>query len=280
MVLFVSLLRDGAGRLVTNPEAISLIAGTSNVPVYSWAETHLGHGIVGRLASFEAQGARPRSSGCVYSAASSRRTCPSSTARTPPTCSTSGSSAAGASARIAPGWKHRAISGPDPVVALLGIGPERLSLCSVSLVWGLLLQRTGRRRVELSLDERLKFESLLSELSAALIEISLNDLDNEIGRGLRRVGEFLKVDRANLHEYVAEGPSFASPGPWKGSSRCHGSWRLVGSRGRPNSSGGDTSSGSPGWTNFPSRPRSIGRAIGKRHAVMTCRSRSAPATPS
>jgi signal transduction histidine kinase len=59
--------------------------------------------------------------------------------------------------------------------------------------------------VELSLDERLKFESLLSELSASLIHISLNDLDEEIGRGLRQIGEFLKVDRANLHEYVADG---------------------------------------------------------------------------
>ena len=59
VVLFVSLLRDGAGRLFTNPEAVSLIARASNVPVYSWSETHLGHGIVGgRLASFEAQGTR------------------------------------------------------------------------------------------------------------------------------------------------------------------------------------------------------------------------------
>jgi PAS domain S-box-containing protein len=60
-------------------------------------------------------------------------------------------------------------------------------------------------RVELSLDERLRFESLLSELSAGLIHVSLNDLDDEIGRGLGRVGEFLKVDRANLHESVVEG---------------------------------------------------------------------------
>ena len=59
VVLFVSLLRDGAGRLFTNPEAVSLIARASNVPVYSWSETYLGHGIVGgRLASFEAQGTR------------------------------------------------------------------------------------------------------------------------------------------------------------------------------------------------------------------------------
>src|SRR6266849_905163 len=73
------------------------------------------------------------------------------------------------------------------------------------LLGGLLRQRTGRRRVEVSLDERLRFESLLSELSANLIHISLNDLDREIGQGLQRVGEFLSVDRANLHEYVRQG---------------------------------------------------------------------------
>jgi GAF domain-containing protein len=79
-----------------------------------------------------------------------------------------------------------------------------LILGLTSLMWGLLLQRSGRRRVELSLDERLRFESLLSELSAGLIHVSLNALDDEIGRGLRQVGEFLKVDRANLHEYITE----------------------------------------------------------------------------
>jgi FixJ family two-component response regulator len=75
----------------------------------------------------------------------------------------------------------------------------------VSLVWGLLLQRTGRRRVEVSLDERLRFESLLSELSASLIDVSMSDLDGAIERGLQRVGTFLKVDRASLHEYVDKG---------------------------------------------------------------------------
>src|SRR4029453_9920814 len=75
----------------------------------------------------------------------------------------------------------------------------------VSLAWGLLLQRTGRRRVEVPLAERLRFESLLSELSASLIDVSMSDLDGAIERGLQRVGTFLKVDRANLHEYVPEG---------------------------------------------------------------------------
>jgi signal transduction histidine kinase/ABC-type uncharacterized transport system substrate-binding protein len=207
-VLFVSLLHDGAGRLFTNPEAISLIARASNVPVYSWSETHLGHGIVGgRLASFEAQGTR----------------------------------AAELALRILRGEQPKNVPIVDGEGAAYifdvrqlrrwGIGENRLPQGSIvryqdpslwtlyrgyviggvlilgvtSLMWGLLLQRAGRKRVEVSLDERLRFESLLSELSAGLIHVSLNALDDEIGQGLRRVGEFLKVDRANLHEYVAEG---------------------------------------------------------------------------
>jgi signal transduction histidine kinase/ABC-type uncharacterized transport system substrate-binding protein len=206
-VLFVSLLRDGSGRLFTNPEAVSLIARASKVPVYSWSETHLGHGIVGgRLTSFEAQGAR----------------------------------AAELALRILRGEQPKNVAVVDGEGAAYifdvrqlrrwGIGEGRLPPGSIvryqdpslwalyrgyvvggvlilgvtSLMWGLLLQRAGRRRVEVSLDERLRFESLLSELSAGLIHVSLNDLDDEIGRGLRLVGEFLKVDRASVHEYVVD----------------------------------------------------------------------------
>lgn len=206
-VLFVSLLRDGAGRLFTNPEAVSLIARASNVPVYSWSETHLGHGIVGgRLASFEAQGARAAELGLRVLRGERPKDVPI----------VDGEGAAYIfDVRQLRRWgigEHRLPQGSivryqDPSLWALYRGyvfGGVLILGVVSLTWGLLLQRAGRRRVELSLDERLRFESLLSELSASLIHISLNDLDDEIGRGLRRIGEFLKVDRANLHEYLVE----------------------------------------------------------------------------
>ena len=208
IVLFVSLLRDGAGRLFTNPEAVSLIARASNVPVYSWAETYLGHGIVGgRLASFEAQGAKAAELGLRILGGEQPRNVPI----------VDGEGAAYIfDVRQLRRWgigESRLPHGSivryqDPSLWSLYRGyvaGGTLALGVISLMWGLLLQRAGRRRVELSLDERLKFESLLSELSANLIHISLNDLDKEIGRGLRQTGEFLKVDRANLHEYVADG---------------------------------------------------------------------------
>jgi signal transduction histidine kinase len=207
-VLFVSLLRDGAGRLFTNPEAVSLIARASNVPVYSWSEIHLGHGIVGgRLASFEAQGARAAELGLRILRGEQPKTVPI----------VDGDGAAYIfDVRQLRRWgigENRLPQGSivryqDPSLWALYRGyviGGVLILGVMSLMWGFLLQRSGRRRVELSLDERLRFESLLSELSAGLIHVSLNALDDEIGQGLRQVGEFLKVDRASLHEYVTEG---------------------------------------------------------------------------
>jgi len=64
-------------------------------------------------------------------------------------------------------------------------------LTQACLIAVLLRQRTGRRRAAQSLSERLRFERLLSELSARLVPVSLDAVDVEVERGLRRVVEFL-----------------------------------------------------------------------------------------
>ena len=80
-----------------------------------------------------------------------------------------------------------------------------LILTQGCLIAVLLLQRTSRRRAEQSLAEHLRFERLLSELSARLVPVSLDAVDVEIERGLRRVAEFLGVDRASLLEHLPGG---------------------------------------------------------------------------
>jgi hypothetical protein len=75
-----------------------------------------------------------------------------------------------------------------------------LALAGALLVIAVLLQRTGRRRAGALLAERLTFESLLAELSAGLIHVVPSELDAAIARELRRLAEFLGVDRAALHE--------------------------------------------------------------------------------
>jgi signal transduction histidine kinase len=65
-----------------------------------------------------------------------------------------------------------------------------------------LLDRVVRRRAKLMPEERLRFETLLSELSAGLIHLAAADVDAAIERGLERVVTFLGVDRGQLDEYV------------------------------------------------------------------------------
>jgi formate hydrogenlyase transcriptional activator len=81
-----------------------------------------------------------------------------------------------------------------------------LTIAGALLITGFLRQRTGRKRAELSLAERLRFESVLSELSARLIHVPLSEWDAEIERALHQVVEFLRIDRASLSDFVPGEP--------------------------------------------------------------------------
>jgi signal transduction histidine kinase len=76
-----------------------------------------------------------------------------------------------------------------------------LFLSSLLLSIGLMLERAGRRRAEVLLGERLRFETLLSEQVATFSRISPVDVDREIQRALRRIADLLGVDWGNLTEY-------------------------------------------------------------------------------
>jgi signal transduction histidine kinase len=77
---------------------------------------------------------------------------------------------------------------------------ERLRLLSEALA-GVL----DRRRMELSLAERLRFEKLLSSLAAAFSHLSAADFDSAVQRGLHQVVDFLGVDRGSLIEFTRDG---------------------------------------------------------------------------
>jgi C4-dicarboxylate-specific signal transduction histidine kinase len=67
-----------------------------------------------------------------------------------------------------------------------------------------------RKRMELSLAERLRFEQLLSTLTAAFSHLSAGDFDREIQHGLRQVVNFLGVDRGSLIEFTRDGTTARS----------------------------------------------------------------------
>lgn len=82
---------------------------------------------------------------------------------------------------------------------------ERLHLLSEAFA-GVL----DRRRIELSLAERLRFEKLLSFLAAAFSHLSAADFDPAVQRGLRQVVDFLGVDRGSLVEFTRDGTATRS----------------------------------------------------------------------
>jgi signal transduction histidine kinase len=83
---------------------------------------------------------------------------------------------------------------PAVVAAALAVA---LALLGIRLA----RERAGRRRAELSLGERLRFETLLSEQVATFSRVSGADVDRAIQRALRRIADFLSVDWGNLTEY-------------------------------------------------------------------------------
>jgi signal transduction histidine kinase len=91
-------------------------------------------------------------------------------------------------------------------LTLVGVVGLALIVGEALLIVWLLVRRASRRRAKLLLEERLRFETLLSELSAGLIHVAAADLDPAIERGLGQIVTFLGVDRGNLDASGDGGP--------------------------------------------------------------------------
>jgi transcriptional regulator with GAF, ATPase, and Fis domain len=65
---------------------------------------------------------------------------------------------------------------------------------------------TGSKRTEQLLEERLKFETLLAELSVHFVNLSADQIDSAIEDAQRRICELLDIDRSTLWQ-VSEGDS-------------------------------------------------------------------------
>ncbi len=64
---------------------------------------------------------------------------------------------------------------------------------------------TERKRIELALAERLRFETLLTELSAAFANLPTTTVDEEIDKWLQNLVEFLDLDRATFDQIGGDG---------------------------------------------------------------------------
>jgi PAS domain S-box-containing protein len=76
-----------------------------------------------------------------------------------------------------------------------------LIIVQALLITGLLLQRTRRRQAERQRDERLRFQTLLSELSTAFVNLPAGEVNRKIEEWLRQLVEFLGADRGSIMEF-------------------------------------------------------------------------------
>jgi len=205
IVAFNVFLLDGKGRTFSSPEALALIAPTSPVPIYGFAETQLGHGILGGvLVSYEEQA---RQAGALaLRILRGERLGPADIVRRLP-------NAAAFDARQLDRWGIRESAlPPSSVVRFRGrsvwseykwhaLATLAVVIAQSLLLTGLLLERRQRRLVGARLDERLRFETLMADLAAALVEVPVHEIDPRIEYGLDRIIQELGLDRAGLGEF-------------------------------------------------------------------------------
>jgi signal transduction histidine kinase len=202
VVLQGPFLRDGTGRDFATPAFIGRLVTVSRVPIYGLTEGVVGSGVVGGfVVSFEAHGKAAAELAVQVLAGQ----------HPPP--KTKGTTLPMFDDRQLVRWKINRRLLPAGSVVLFHepslweryqlhvIGVASVIAVQTALIVLLLVERSQRRRAQRSLAERLRFETLLSNLSAPLASCPTTAIDREITRGLRQIVEDLKTDRATLWRY-------------------------------------------------------------------------------
>src|SRR5262249_27869722 len=204
VVLYLTLFTDGAGSAFVPHEALSLITAAANAPVYVSLDQYVGRGAVGgHVYSLDAHGHHAAEIGLRILGGEAPETI---------------SVVEPADHKNMFDWRQLQRWGLDerrlPAHSVVAFrtpsawglykwyiaGGATLFLVQSVLIIGLLANRAQRRRAQRSLAERLRFETLVSEVSAAFLTLPASEVDDEINRMLQRVGETLDFDRAALAE--------------------------------------------------------------------------------
>jgi signal transduction histidine kinase/ABC-type uncharacterized transport system substrate-binding protein len=204
VVIAGTYLRDGTGRDLVPAEAVARIARSARVPVYALSESLIGTGVLGgHVVRFHALGVRAAE--VVLAVLRGERPPPAREMGTVDMVDWRELARRGIDEGRLPSStlvRFRPASAWEQHRGLILAGAVGL-LVQGTLIAALVVQRAQRRRVQLALNERLRFETLLSELSSRFIDVPPGGLDTEIERALGRLGQELAVDQASLMQVEA-----------------------------------------------------------------------------
>lgn len=202
IAVFSSIFADGDGRAFVNPEVLPVIAATANCPVFAIHGSYLGLGVVGgSMTDYGLLGAH--AGGIAVRMLTGLPVPPSPIP------------AIGVN-RLMFDWRElrrwRLHESRLPAGSVVMYRPPSaweqyrwpiviglsVLLAQAFLIGALLIHRTRRRRVERQLDERLRSETFLAQLSRSFVDLPAEQIDPAIHRGLARIGAFLALDRVTL----------------------------------------------------------------------------------
>jgi signal transduction histidine kinase/ABC-type uncharacterized transport system substrate-binding protein len=207
IILYTSIQRDGFGtRFVNAIESIPLVAGAANVPVFAMADSHIGRGFVGGYArSFAEQGQIGAEDIIQILQGKKPEDIPI----------VQGASAFTFDDRALKRWGINERDLPPGSIVLFRqpslldnyrwpIIASSLVAFLLALLCAYLLSERRRRRAETDLEREVKFEKLISELSAHFINLPADKVDEGIHSALNRVVESLAIDRACILEFTED----------------------------------------------------------------------------
>jgi transcriptional regulator with GAF, ATPase, and Fis domain/ABC-type uncharacterized transport system substrate-binding protein len=203
VVLYTSFIRDAEGKSFVSRHVISEVAEAANAPVFGFFDLYLGYGMVGgyllgtvdlgkKLANVALQFLNGDAPAAINTA--------------PP------------ENRVAFDWHQLKRWGIDekrlpPKSDVLFKEPSpwdryrKYILAAIlviffqsGVVFFLVMESVRRRRAEVNLTQRLAFEEMLSEFSARFVDLPPEQVDSQIAAELRKLGEYLQVDRITLFE--------------------------------------------------------------------------------
>jgi signal transduction histidine kinase len=208
LVLYLTFSRDRSGAAYIPRDVLDMIRRVSRVPVYGPSTTYMGRGVVGGpLLDIEAHGADlGRMAASVLAGQRPDQMRPVTTPN-----------------RQVFDWRElqrfgirerelpagSAVLFREPGFWTFHPGWIIAAVCvfggQTALIVAMFAQRRRRASLERSLTARLRFETILSDVSAALGGVAIPRIETAVHAAVETVREYLGVDRVSIFEFTADG---------------------------------------------------------------------------